>query len=188
MKKPPFYQQTSVRLSAALSFILLFHRLLHRFLHRLRASLLHDNAKPFRRRNPRVHGVLTSKLAPVIGAGMAGWCLGLYPATQLRITITLYMFSRSLEFVYNYLEDKGYLKNKPWWVGSWLLMPAACGQLLHALVFDRDCFPASYGNLILNNSKTYLHGKPADYPADLKWPTTNDIIDNLGEISKLSWP
>jgi hypothetical protein len=132
--------------------------------------------------------VLTGKWAPIIGAGMAGWFLGLYPATQLRITITLYMFTRSLEFAYNSLEDKGYLKNLPWWWGSWLLMPAACGQLLHALVFDRDCFPASYGNFIMKNSSTYLQDKPADYPKDLKWPSTNDIVDNLGEISKLSWP
>jgi hypothetical protein len=177
-----------VRLSAALSFILLFHRILHRFFHRLRDSLLHDNAKPFRRRNPRVTSVLTARLAPVVGAGLAGSFLGLYPATQLRITITLYMFTRSIEFGYNYLEDKGYFKNKPWWFGSWLLMPAACGQLLHALVFDRDCFPASYGNFILGNSQTYLQGKPVDYPKNLKWPSPNEIVDNLGEISRLSWP
>jgi hypothetical protein len=67
-------------------------------------------------------------------------------------------------------------------------MPINCAQLLHALVFDRDTFPASYGNLILNNSKTYLHAKPAEYAADLKWPATPEIIDNLGEISRLRWP
>jgi hypothetical protein len=119
---------------------------------------------------------------------MAGWFLGLYPATQLRITITLYMFTRSLEFAYNWLEDNGYIKNRPWWFGSWLLMPAACGQLFHSLIFDRECFPGSYTNLIIRNSTTYLQDKPLDYPKSLKWPSPTDIIDNLGEISKLSWP
>jgi hypothetical protein len=157
-------------------------------LHRLRDSLLHDNAKPFKRRNPRVHGVLTAKLAPIIGAALAGGLLGIYPASQLRITITLYMFTRSLEFVYNYLEDQGYFQNRPWWFGSWLLMPLACGQLFHALIFDREAFPASYTNLVLGNSKTYLRVKPADYPASLKWPSAPEIADNLGEISKLGWP
>ncbi|KAF2673556.1 hypothetical protein BT63DRAFT_159864 [Microthyrium microscopicum] len=188
VKKPPFWKQTSVRLSASLSLILLFHRLLNRFLVRLRSSLLTDNAKPFRGRNPRISAALTSKLAPVIGSGLAGLFLGVYPAAQLRITITLYMFTRSLEFFYNYIEDLGYMKDRPWWFGSWLLMPASCGQLLHAFVFDRDCFPASYGNLIIGNSKTYLQGRPIDYPANFKWPTTPDIVDSLAEISRLKWP
>jgi hypothetical protein len=188
VKRAPFLQQTSVRLSGSLGLIFLFHRLLHRFLLRLRQSLLHDNAQPFRKRNPRVHGVLTAKLAPIIGSGIAGFFLGIYPATQLRLTMTIYMFTRSAEFMYNYLDNQGYMANRPWWFGSWLLMPAACGQLLHALVFDRDCFPAAYGNFILGNSSTYLQAKPADLPADLKWPSTFDIVDNLGEISKLSWP
>jgi hypothetical protein len=177
-----------VRLSASFSFILLFHRLLHRFFLRLRQSLLTENAKGFRTRNPVISKTLTSKLAPAVGASMAGFFLGLYPAAQLRLTITIYMFSRSLEFGYNYLEDLGYFKNRPWWFGSWLLMPAACGQLLHAFVFDRDCFPATYGNFIMRNSATYIQPRPVDYPAELSWPSTNDIVDNLAEISRLRWP
>jgi len=188
IKRAPFLQQTSVRLSGALGLIFLFHRLLHRFLNRLRQSLLHENAKPFRRRNPRVYSVLTARLAPIIGSGIAGLFLGLYPATQLRLTMTIYMLTRASEFSFNYLDHLGYMKNRPWWFGSWLLMPAASGQLLHALVFDRDCFPASYGNLILGNSSAYLQGKPEDLPKKVKWPTTFDVVDNLGEISKLSWP
>jgi hypothetical protein len=102
--------------------------------------------------------------------------------------MTLYMFTRSLEFSYNYFEDLGYFKNKPWWFGSWLLMPATCAQLFHALVFDRDTFPASYATLITGNSKTYLASKPEGYPATLNWPDSNAVLDNLGEISRLGWP
>jgi hypothetical protein len=187
-KKPPFWKQSGVRLSGSLSLILLFHRLLHRFFTRFRQNLLDDNAKAFRRRNPRLAATLTSKLAPAVGASLAGFWLGLYPAAQLRVTIAIYLFSRSLEFSYNYLEDEGYIKNRPWWFGSWLLMPAACGQLLHAYVFDRECFPATYGNFIARNSKTYLQPRPEDFPVDLKWPGTFDIVDSLGEISRLRWP
>lgn len=177
-----------MRLSASLSLILLFHRLLHRFFTRLRSSLLTDNAKPFRQRNPRVSAALTSKLAPAVGAALAGFWLGLYPAAQLRLTVTIYMLSRALEFGYNNLEDLGYLKNKPWWFGSWMIMPAACGQLLHAFVFDRDCFPATYGNFIMSRSGTYIQPRPAEYPKSLPWPGTYDIVDNLAEIAKLNWP
>jgi hypothetical protein len=188
VKKPAFYKQGSFRLSASLGLILAFHRFLHRFLLRLRQSLLTDNAKPFRKRNPTVSAVLTSRLAPVVGASMAGFFLGVYPAQQLRITIALYSVTRSLEFLYNHAENQGLLVNKPWWFGSWLLMPAACGQLLHAFVFDRDCFPASYGNFIMKNSTTYLQGRPEQISEKLQWPSTAVIVDSLGDISKLRWP
>jgi hypothetical protein len=96
--------------------------------------------------------------------------------------------TRALEFTYNNLESAGYTANKPSWLGSWLLMPLASGQLLHAFVFDRDCFPTSFGDTILNNSPAYIQSRPADYPAHLPWPDTPSIVDNLAEISKQRWP
>lgn len=188
VKKPALYKQGSFKLSASLALILAFHRFLHRFLLRLRQSLLTENAKPFRQRNPTISAALTSRLAPAIGASMAGLFLGVYPAQQLRITITLYMTTRSLEFLYNHIENLGLLENKPWWFGSWLLMPLSCGQLLHAFVFDRECFPASYGNFIMKNSTTYLHARPEHVSEKVTWPSTTMIVDSLGDISKLKWP
>ncbi|KAH7088538.1 hypothetical protein FB567DRAFT_469310 [Paraphoma chrysanthemicola] len=184
----PIWKSTNVRLSSSLALILLFHRLLRRFFLRLRSSLLSNDAKPFRRRNPRVARTLTSRLAPAIGSSLAGFFLAVYPGDQLRVTIAIYIFTRALEFGYNYLEDLGYFKNRPSWFGSWMLMPIASGQLLHAFVFDRDCFPASYGKLILANSPEYIQKRPADYPANLRWPGTFDIVDSLAEISKQRWP
>jgi hypothetical protein len=104
---------------------------------RLRESLLSNEAKSFRRRNPRVSRSLTSKMAPAIGSSLAGFFLAVYPGNQLRITIAIYIFTRALEFSYNYLEELGYFRNRPSWFGSWMLMPFAYGQLLHAFVFDR---------------------------------------------------
>lgn len=187
-RKPAFWRSPNFRLSLSLSSILLFHRLLFRFFTRLRTSLQSDDAQPFRRRNPRVWRALTSKLAPAVGASSAGLFLGVSPADQTRITVAIYVFSRSLEFFYENLTNRGYFKNKPWWVGSWMIMPAACGQLLHAFVFDRDCFPASYGNFILKRSPEYIQQRPENYPANLPWPSTFDIVDNLGQIAKLKWP
>jgi len=86
------------------------------------------------------------------------------------------------------LEDRGYFENRPWWFGSWLIMPAACGQLLHAFVFDRDCFPESYGKFILGNSPEYIQKRPAGYPKHMKWPDTFEIVDSLAEVSRLKWP
>lgn len=187
----------NARLALSFSTILLFHRLLNRFFRRLRASLLEENAAPFRERNPRISQALTSQYTPAVGASLAGFFLGISPADQLRMTLAIYIFTRSLEFGYNALEERGYLwskgedgkPQKPWWFGSWLIMPFACGQLLHAFVFDRECFPESYGRFILKRSPEYIQFRPATYPVGGKpWPGTFDIVDGLAELSKLRWP
>jgi len=75
--------------------------------------------------------------------------LGVYPGDQLRISLAIYVLSQAAEVLYNLAEEEGWIWGKkgskwerPWWFGSWMLMPIACGQLLHAFVFDRECFPA----------------------------------------------
>jgi hypothetical protein len=72
---------------------------------------------------------------------MAGLALGMYPSEQLRVTIAIYTAARASETLYSGLEREGHMRSKPWWAGSWMLFPLAQGQLLHAFVFDRDCFP-----------------------------------------------
>ncbi|KAK4542615.1 hypothetical protein LTR36_006663 [Oleoguttula mirabilis] len=189
----------SARVALSFSSILLFHRLLHRFFKRLRGSLLEESAEPFRRRNPRISHLLTSKYTPAVGASLAGFFLGVSPSDQMRMSIAIYIFTRSLEFGYNALEEGGYLwrsedeggKGKPWWFGSWLIMPFACGQLFHAFVFDRDCFPESYGRFMLDHSPEYIQLKPSAYvvgEGGKPWPGTFDIVDGLAELSKLRWP
>lgn len=188
--KAVVHRHPNARIALSLSTILLFHRLLHRFFKRLRASLLEGSAEPWRERNPTVARLLTSKYTPAIGSSLAGLCLGVSPADQLRLTVTIYTFSRSLEFAYNALSESGYIwrNGKPWWFGSWLIMPFACGQLLHAFVLDRDCFPESYGRFILRQSPEYIQARPADYPLSKPWPATFDIVDALAGLSKLKWP
>jgi hypothetical protein len=131
---------------------------------------------------------LTSRIAPAIGSSLAGFFLAVCPGDQLRITIAIYILTKSLEYSYNYLEELGYFQNRPKWFGSWMLMPLACGQLLHAFVFDRDCFPEAYGGFILKYSPEYIQRRPEDYPKNLPWPSTFDIVDNLAKISKAQWP
>ena len=139
--KTAVFRSPNFRLSLSLSLILLLHRILYRFFSRLRVNLLTKDAAPFRRRNPRISKSLTSHLTPAVGASLAGLALGVYPADQLRVTVAIYFATRAAEFTYNALENNGWFRRKPFWVGSWMLMPFATGQLLHAFVFDRDCFP-----------------------------------------------
>lgn len=131
------------------------YRLLFRFFTRLRAHLLDPSAAPFRIRNPRTTMTLTSPYAPAVGASLAGLALGVYPSQQLRVSVAIYTMFRALEFGWNCAEENGMIwgwvkgingrpdkmRERPWWWGSWMLQPLAFGQLLHAVVFDRDCFP-----------------------------------------------
>ena len=82
-------------------------------------------------------------LSPGFLAGLlAGLAFAIHPADTRRVTVTIYFLTRTLEFCYNLLDDKGILpREKPWWFGSWLIFPLSSAQLLHAFVFDRDCFP-----------------------------------------------
>ncbi|KAB5566114.1 hypothetical protein GE09DRAFT_728734 [Coniochaeta sp. 2T2.1] len=200
-KNRPLTQSPTLRLSLSLSTILLLYRILFRFLTRLRSHLLDPSALPFRLRNPRTSSTLTSPYAPAVGASLAGLALGIYPAQQLRVSIAIYAMFRALEFGYSAVEDSGALwgwekgpggklvrSARPAWWGSWMLQPFAMGQLLHAVVFDRDCFPMSFGDFIFNNSSAYIHAKPADFPATLKWPGTYDIVDSLAQMARLHWP
>ena len=126
----------NVRLALSFSSILLFHKLLHRFFKRLRVAVLKDEAESFRKRNPKVAELLTSSYTPAVGAALSGLFLSVSPADQLRVTIAIYLFARSLEFSYNALESGGYLwkseadggKGKPWWFGSWMLMCVSRAQ------------------------------------------------------------
>ncbi|KAK4126804.1 hypothetical protein N657DRAFT_661151 [Parathielavia appendiculata] len=201
-KKQPLHKSPTLRLSLSLSTILLLYRILFRFFNRLRAHLLDPSAAPFRLRNPKTAGALTSPYAPAVGASLAGLALGVYPSRPLRVTIALYTIFRALEFGWNCAEENGMVwgwikgvsgrpdtkRPRPSWWGSWMLQPFAFGQLLHALVFDRDILPSFWSNLVLNNSAAYLQGRPEDYPSGLRWPQPGDIVDSLAQMARLNWP
>ena len=195
-KKQSFLQSSALRLSLSLSTILLLYRLLFRFLTRLRAHLMDASVEPFRRRNPKTTATLTSPYAPAVGASLAGLALGIFPSQQLRVSVAIYAMFRALEFGWNTCEMDGAVwgfkngrkRERPWWFGSWMLQPFAFGQLLSAVVFDRDCFPASYGDFIFKNSAAYLQPRPVDWPRSLKWPRMNQVVDSLAEMARLNWP
>ncbi|GAO17648.1 hypothetical protein UVI_02002100 [Ustilaginoidea virens] len=185
-----------VRLSASLSCILLLYRLLFRFLCRLRAHLLDPQVEPFRRRNPHTAAALTSRYAPAVGASLAGAALGVYPARQLRVSVAVYALFRALEFAWNAGEAAGAVwgvrngrrRDRPWWFGSWMLQPFAFGQLLHAVAFDGDCFPDTYGSFIFRHSDGYLHPRPPGLSPRVAWPSSADVVRSLAQMARLNWP
>ncbi|KAI9371329.1 hypothetical protein BJX61DRAFT_31899 [Aspergillus egyptiacus] len=189
-KKPrtSLVRSPNFRLSLALSLMVLLHRLLHRFFVRLRANLRTDDAQAFRERNPRISKALTSRYAPAVGASLAGLALGISTQKQLRVTVAIYAATRGLESVYNVMDEKGWLDNRPWWFGSWLLMPVSFAQLFHAFVFDREALPKWMGNVLLRYSPSYIHERPDTLPGQFPWPSKDEIVDSLASIAKFRWP
>ncbi|KAJ5542297.1 hypothetical protein N7535_004717 [Penicillium sp. DV-2018c] len=186
--RTPLLRSPKFRLSISLSLLLLIHRLLYRFLVRLRANLRTDDAQPFRERNPRISKALTSRLAPAIGASLAGFALGICPQDQLRLTAAIYAGTRSMEFLFNVLDSQGWLDKRPWWFGSWLLMPISFAQLFHAFVFDRETTPSWFGKVIFRLSPSYIQDRPESLPASVYWPEKEEIVDSLASIADLRWP
>ncbi|MCJ1310790.1 hypothetical protein MMC25_004457 [Agyrium rufum] len=191
-RRTPFLSSPSFRLSASVSAILFLHRSLHRFFTRLRANLLTRDALPFRRRNPRISKLLVAKLTAAVVSSLSVFALGMYPGEPLRVTVAIWVVTKALEFAYNAVEMKGILglgkDTRPWWFGSWMLMPFVCGQLLHAAVMERDCFPKSYGDFILDWSPRYVERRPTQYPAGKPWPKNDQVFEGFTSITKMNWP
>lgn len=176
------------KMALSLSSLLFFHATLYRILVRLRLQLLHEKVRSIRERYPRIYAVLTSRIAPAIGASLSGFALGICPADQLRMTIAIYVGCRALELGYAAIENTKLVKNKPSWVGSWLLFALAQGQLLHAFVFDRDCFPEAYGSFVIGFTPEYIQRPAANLSPKVSWPTPNNIVDALAQVARLKWP
>ncbi|EXJ80746.1 hypothetical protein A1O3_07030 [Capronia epimyces CBS 606.96] len=179
---------SKTRLALSLSSLLFLHTVLFRVFARLRLRLLHERVRSIRERYPKVYAALTSRIAPAIGASLSGLALGICPADQLRVTAAIYVASRALEIGYAAIRHTKVIANKPSWLGSWVLFALAQGQLLHAFVFDRDCFPEAYGSFVLGYTPEYVQRRPASLSPKVVWPRPDDILDALGQMASLRWP
>ncbi|KAL6246592.1 hypothetical protein RBB50_006830 [Rhinocladiella similis] len=176
------------KLALSLSSLLYLHAMLYRILSRLRLRLLHEKVRTISERYPKIYAALTSRIAPAVGASLSGLALGICPADQLRVSLVLYVACRALEIGYAAIEHTELIQNKPSWMGSWLLFAVSQGQLLHAFVFDRDCFPPAYGSFILGYTPEYIQRRPPGLSPKVAWPSSDDIVDALAQMARLRWP
>lgn len=176
------------RFALSIATMLFLHRLLYRTASGVRRELLQERVRRIRERYPKLFAFLTWRLTPAVIGSLSGLALGICPQDQLRVTIAIYVLGRAGELIWKGAEAAGYLKNKPKWLGSWLLYALAQGQLLHAFVFDPDCFPQAYGDFILSNTPEYIQHRPEGLSKSVKWPSRRDIVDALAEMSRLRWP
>lgn len=132
-------------------------------------------------------------LIPLISGITAGSFLKLYPEKNAgRDLISVYALVRSLEFVYNWLEDNGswITIHKPKLIGSWALFPFAYSQLFYAFFFERAANPPFVNSSLFSLSNEFFVPKPSGYPRKSlsPWPKPNQIVDSIAEISKAHYP
>lgn len=126
---------------------------------------------------------------PAISGVVAGSAYELFPNIA-KGYIALYAASWAVEYLYNYLDDEGYLEFKPRILGSWALFPFAFSQLFYTFIMHPDCCPPLFSRLMLRMSDGYIPLAPAGFPAGEagNWPSSRETIDSLAQISLLKYP
>ncbi|PRT52682.1 hypothetical protein B9G98_00302 [Wickerhamiella sorbophila] len=124
---------------------------------------------------------------PMVSALIAGSVFRILPA-GLRDYIALYLATKAAEYVYNMLDDQGRFNWKPRIVGSWILIPIAMSQLFYTLICEPDCCPRVFRGLMLSVSQAYMPQRPVGYPDGKHWPTENEVLASVAEISRLKFP
>lgn len=110
----PYHHSSNFLFPLSISAILFLHRVFYRFFSTLRDNMMSASAEEFRTKYPKVSRMLVSNLAPGLGASLAGLALAIGPSDERRLTITIYVLARAAEFLYNRIEDLGYMSRKPW--------------------------------------------------------------------------
>ncbi|RPB20710.1 hypothetical protein L211DRAFT_841429 [Terfezia boudieri ATCC MYA-4762] len=186
--KHPRFRSPATRTALSLALLVFLHRLLSRFFTTLRSNLLLPSARTFRKRHPKTTRLLTSRISPALGASLAGLALAVHPEGEARNWIAVWVVCKALEYAFNLAEGRQLWGERPWWLGSWLLFPLSQAQIFHALVFDRETLPDGPKKFFLNFSGDYISTRPETYPARLRWPSTDEVLDGVANIANLHYP
>ncbi|CAG8515108.1 9132_t:CDS:2 [Acaulospora morrowiae] len=146
-----------------------------------------------RRKSPsnktNVNDIIGSPFVPPFLAGLlAGPTLLIDNNQSRRISISMYMLSKSLQFVYHALRKNGIIPVMPWWWGSWLIFPISSSQLIYAYMVHPDAFPDAYGRFITSRSSTYVQKRPKYFLDSMPWPTGQEIVERITTIASLHYP
>lgn len=128
-------------------------------------------------------------IVPALSGLIAGTSYELFPNIA-KSSIALEIAFRSVEYLYNYLDDEGYFDFKPRILGSWSLFPFAFAQLFHTMIMHPDCGPPLFERLMFKMSFGYIPQVPEGFPEGEagQWPSARQTVDNLAIISQLKYP
>lgn len=181
--------KTGLRIASSTTSILVAFRICERLLTSTRNYVLQPQSRKFRKKYRLFTRWVVSERTPTFFAALAGGLfLVVYPRDYGRSYIALYTASKACEFLYNYLDDRGYTARIPRWVGSWVLFPFAYGQLFSAFFFHPESVSPSFSKYFLKLSEPYLPLAPDGYSGKIPWPTPRQFVDSIALIAKQRYP
>jgi hypothetical protein len=127
-------------------------------------------------------------LIPFISGLVSGTLFVFYPREAARGYIGLYLATKSAEYLYNFLDDKGYFAWQPRLLGSWALFPFAFSQLFYSLIFHPDCCSDGFNRIMYTLSDGYRPERPNWLKAGDPWPSKEEVVKSIAEISRAGYP
>ncbi|KAK6346468.1 hypothetical protein TWF730_010786 [Orbilia blumenaviensis] len=94
---------------------------------------------------------LLSPGAPSCAAALSGIALASIPSQDARLTISTYVFTKTMEYLSNALHISD---RTPWWFGSWTLFPFALAQLFKVLLNGEGDIPLIYHKALMTFPST----------------------------------
>lgn len=184
----------SIQSGAALAMYAVVYRALLARLTQIRLAVLQrswradqlDFAVTRDRLKARILRLLNSPaLVPFAAALTASSTLAAFPLKNVRQSMALWLSTKAVESVY--LEMRA---NKsrltafvPDWIGGAFFYAVSNGELLWSFLFEPECFPSSYGRVILARSTSYIPPRPTGLPNSIPWPAPRDIADTIATLS-----
>ncbi|CAJ0905797.1 16369_t:CDS:2 [Entrophospora sp. SA101] len=159
--------KSSYRFAISVSSYIVIYKSLLRFFIRLLDPLLKPPT------NPSINDVVCSPLvSPFLAGCLAGPCLLIDNDKPRRISLAIYTFTKSLQFLYHYLRKTHIIPKMSWWWGSWLIFPLSSAQLIYSYF----------------RSSTYVQPIPEYFPKSISWPTGREIVDRIEILASLYYP
>ncbi|KAK6505901.1 hypothetical protein TWF506_010835 [Arthrobotrys conoides] len=150
---PPFWNGLGVRIPLSLSMLLLLHRCLHRIVVRFQGKLRQSPGE----HSPRIlHTLRKTLLSPITSsttAALSGVALASIPSKDARLTISIYVFTKTAEYLLNAFRVSD---RAPWWLGSWTLFPFALAQLFRGLLDGEESIPFIYREALMTFPASYM--------------------------------
>ncbi|EGX46576.1 hypothetical protein AOL_s00097g646 [Orbilia oligospora ATCC 24927] len=153
LSKPRFWSGLGVRIPLSLSILLLLHRFLHQVVVRLQGKLRQSPGEPSPHILRSLRNTLLSPITPSTAAALSGAALISIPSKNARLTISIYVFTKTVEYLSNALlvSDRA-----PWWFGSWTLFPFALAQLFRGLIDGDESIPFIYRKALMSFPTSYI--------------------------------
>lgn len=124
---------------------------------------------------------------PIISGLLAGSAFSVFPQAA-KTYAALYVATRALEFLYNYVDDLGLVDFKPRVLGSWALFPFSFSQLFFTYIFDRESCPNTFSRVMQRLSTGYIPERPSGYPDSATWPNIDTVVGSIAVVARARYP